>query len=377
VIPLTSWNTGEPLKHSQVSVASSPPRQPLASGDSVNFMVLSSLHDVQMTVTNVEVETQADGSLLVRWDFDGEPSFLDVATGPSPDHRAHRHETSVAASETQLRLPRPAYKRPFVSVAPHHGGPAVVAADRHVPFEGVTNFRDLGGYRSRFGGPIRWGMVFRADALHHLTEGDRTLYDLLGLRSVYDLRGSDEHERLPNPVPSQLLTIIGRPTADPGERQLEGTTTADGERFLCELYVGLVQHACVQIGELFTAFARADALPGVFHCHAGKDRTGVVAALLLEALGVERSTVLDDYELTARYRRRHHAQPSYQRLIDLGMSPEAAGAVLGTPRWAMQQALEHLDRCYGGIDAYLTGPAGMRQEDLERLRIRLVEGIDT
>jgi protein-tyrosine phosphatase len=110
----------------------------------------------------------------------------------------------------------------------------------------------------------------------------------------------------------------------------------------------------------------------VFHCHAGKDRTGVVAAVLLEALGVDRPVVLDDYELTARYRHRSQQQPTYQRLVQSGLSPEAAAGVLTTPPWAMEQALGHLDAHYGCVEEYLTGPAGMRKEDLGALRTRLL-----
>jgi protein-tyrosine phosphatase len=113
----------------------------------------------------------------------------------------------------------------------------------------------------------------------------------------------------------------------------------------------------------------------VFHCHAGKDRTGIVAALLLDALGVERETVLDDYELTARYRLRTHQESSYQRLVESGMSPEAAAGVLTTPRWAMQHALEDLDRRYGSVADYLQGPAGMHSNNLRSLRRRLLASV--
>ena len=85
-----------------------------------------------------------------------------------------------------------------------------------------------------------------------------------------------------------------------------------------------------------------------------------------------RQQVLDDYELTSRYRLREHQTESLENMLAAGMAPEAAAAVLGAPRWTMEGALEEVDDEYGGIDAYLTGPAGMAKETLERLREALV-----
>jgi protein-tyrosine phosphatase len=323
-------------------------------------------------VAYVEIDTQTDGSQLVRWQLEGGPVAVDIALGPTPDHLDHQHHSTVTAEQTVLQLPA-GPGRLYVSVAPHQGGPAVVAAERRVPFEGITNFRDLGGYRTGSGTAVRWGLVFRADGLHGLSTNDLARYEKLGLRAVYDLRGEIERTERPNPVPSRPLTVIGRPTdAGPPAAPPAIATTEEGERFLYDMYVGLIEHAAVQIGELFQALTEDDGLPAVFHCHAGKDRTGLVAAVLLEALGVEREAVLDDYELTARYRLRTQQESTFQRLVEYGMSPEAAAGVLTTPRWAMQDALAELDRKFGGVEAYLTGPAGMTSRDLVALRTCLL-----
>lgn len=329
---------------------------------------------MQTTVAHADVDTQADGRVLVRWELEGTPVPVDVAIGPTPDRIDHTHAATVPVGQTSLLVRGSGDGRLFVSVSPHGTGPAVVAADRRVPFEGIQNFRDIGGYPTRAGTVVRWGQVFRAEALHGLSTNDLALYERLGLRAVYDLRGELEREERPNPVPSRPLTITGRPAGtEPTTLPVaaEQLTTADGEQLLAEMYVGLLEHSATQLGELYTGLAGSDGLPAVFHCHGGKDRTGIVAALLLEALGVEREVVLDDYELTSRYRRREHQESTYGRLIESGMAPEAAAGVLSAPRWAMARALDDLDDRHGGVEAYLTGPARMAAADLRTLRERL------
>ena len=324
-------------------------------------------------IASAEVDTEPDGSLLVRWELAGDPVAVDLATGPTPQSLHHRHQITVPAGQDSWRLARPAGGRLFVSIALDGSGPTVVTTDRRIAFEGVTNFRDLGGYRTGLDETVRWGMIFRADSLHGLLAEDMALYDQLGLRTVYDLRGDLERTENPNPVDSRHLTVLSRPPDVNPPAVQTNFSVADGERILADAYRGLIDHAATQIGQLFTGLIDHGALPAVFHCHAGKDRTGVVAAVLLEALGIQRRVVLDDYELTARYRQRSQQESTYQRLIQSGLSPEAAAGVLTTPRWAMEEALCHLDAEYCCVEEYLTGPASMRKEDLEALRARLLD----
>jgi protein-tyrosine phosphatase len=328
---------------------------------------------MESVVALVEVEPVGeDGALMVRWELAGEPVDVDVAVGTSADDAAHRHAATVPAGETSLRLPRLSGGRTFVSVGSHKGGPAVVAAERRIPFETVTNFRDLGGYRTRSGRRVGWGRVFRSDALHGMTEGDLAMYNELGVRAVYDLRGEVEVTERPNPMPSRNLPILTRPAGNDTPVAFDGMTSEDGEGVLAGIYISHIDHAAVPIGEIFSALAEPDGLPALIHCHAGKDRTGLVAALLLEALGVEREVILDDYELTARYRLRAHQDQTFERLITMGFTPEAAAGVLTAPRWAMASALEYLDRQYEDIERYLTGPAAMSPSDLRRLSHELL-----
>ncbi len=244
--------------------------------------------------------------------------------------------------------------------------------DRRVAFEAATNFRDLGGYPTADGGRTRWGLVFRSDVLHGLTEADLALYASLGIRAVYDLRSEAEREAQPNSVESTWHALTSAPrTDDAGLPPL--STAEDGEAMLRQVYTGLVDHAAPAVGALLTALADPAARPAVFHCHAGKDRTGAVAAVLLLTLGVDRDMVLDDYELTGRYRAQPARDASVLRLLGLGAAPEAAAAIVATHRSAMAAALDLVTSGDGGIDGWLTGPAGVAPEAVVALRTDLVE----
>jgi protein-tyrosine phosphatase len=341
------------------------------SAEGVRLAALPSA-PMDVAVTHVEVEPDAEDGLLVQWGLVGDGP-VDISVGPTPEAIDHAHSLRADGGVRSVRVRAPGPGRHYVSVAPHHGGSAVVGAERRLPFQGVTNFRDLGGYRTSSGGRTRWGQVFRADALHHLTTSDLVAFEGLGLRVVYDLRSPKERERQPNPVQSRELALLGpRPDGRRPDRSAF-QRKADGERLMHEQYVSMLATAGPRFGSLLSGLAEPDGLPAVFHCAAGKDRTGLTAALLLTALGVPRETVLDDYELTARCWTGERDRTTIEWLLESGMSQEAAEAVFEAPRWVMAATLEALDDEYGGIDAYLRGPAEMDGTTLDELRGALVD----
>ena len=245
--------------------------------------------------------------------------------------------------------------------------------DRHIPLDGITNLRDLGGFVTADGGTTRWNVVYRSDALHKLTERGLATFQHLGVRSVFDLRGDSERDAFPNPVDSLHVPIAGRAAGAVAPRRDGQISAEDGERMLRDTYVGILEHSVSSIATIVRSIADDCGTPALFHCHGGKDRTGVVAAVVLTAVGVPRDDVLDDYEATRRYRTIDHQQDSYAVMLANGMSPEAAAGALGTPRWAMAAVLDEIDARYGGVERYLTEVLGVTSQDLHRLRTVLVE----
>ena len=244
-------------------------------------------------------------------------------------------------------------------------------SELRISLAGPVNFRDLGGYETASGEITRWGRVYRADALHRMTVADLVAYDDLGIRMVFDLRGDTERERNPDPFDSHHLPVVAQGHIDQ-TAWAEMQRHEDGETWLRDLYIGLLADAGPMFGEMFRAMADPDGLPLLFHCSAGKDRTGVTAALLLLWLGVPVETVLDDYTIAPEWVASGHEHDVLAMLVEAGMSREAAAGSLGAPRAAMAEALAVVDAAHGGIEAYLRGPAGLDGATLDALRRELL-----
>ena len=250
---------------------------------------------------------------------------------------------------------------------------SVLTGTRRLEFDGAHNFRDLGGYPSELGGELRWGLVYRAGRIDQLSARDRDYFDSLGIHTVFDLRRHDERERFPDPVPNVHVCLMSRVFEHSTMPDTAAFVNHDHSvEFLRQLYIGLLAHAGREIGEIFRGIAGTDALPVLFHCTAGKDRTGVVAALLLSWLGVARDVVLDDFELTEQYIGHELHEEMFRRMLERGMAPEAAAGMLHASRDTMAAALDELDARYGGIDRYLREVAGLGSEILQALRDRLI-----
>jgi protein-tyrosine phosphatase len=259
-----------------------------------------------------------------------------------------------------------------------------VEPDRLVPLEGALNFRDLGGYAGRDGRTVRWGLVFRSDALHELTDVDRARLQAIGLRAIYDLRKAHERVRQPTAlVVDEVghrdvhLPVDDDPAAEPGpellDQILDGSLPEADDGFMADIYADILLRGAPVFGRLLTHLTEDDGLPALFHCAAGKDRTGLAAALLLAVLGVDESVILEDYELTNVYRSNRRIEALRPMIEAAGVDVEKVRPFLSARRPVMEATLRHLHEQHGGVEAYLLGPAGMSPATLDRLRDLLLE----
>ena len=169
------------------------------------------------------------------------------------------------------------------------------AVERLIALQGAVNFRDLGGYAAGEGMRTRWRVLFRADGLGELTESDLSVLRALGIRTVIDLRSGGELERGRFDVDAHPVAFHHFPFME------ELPDAQDFERrpgFLGSQYREFLSDAGGQIRAALEVLADPGALPAVFHCTAGKDRTGVLSAIVLSLLGVDEPTVVADYALS-------------------------------------------------------------------------------
>ncbi len=194
---------------------------------------------------------------------------------------------------------------------------------RHLPFEALFNVRDLGGYQGRAGQTLRWQRVYRADALGRGTRADRDALAALGLRTVIDLRTAREVAAHPMPaLPGSYVRYhhlpMLRETWD--ERELVPDPAAPDAAFLAARYLDMLVEGAPAIADALRVLADPGGYPVVFHCSVGKDRTGVLAAVLLALLGAHDETIVDDYAASAP------ALTAYRSWLDT--HDPAAGAAL-------------------------------------------------
>jgi protein-tyrosine phosphatase len=243
----------------------------------------------------------------------------------------------------------------------------VETVERRIGLEGAVNFRDLGGYEAG-GGRTRWRTLFRADGLGDLTETDLSVLRGFGIRTVIDLRSGSELERGRFDVEAHPATFHHLPFID------ELPDAQDFDRrpgLLGSQYLEIVRDAGGQILAALEVLASPDALPAVFHCTAGKDRTGVLAAIVLSLLGVDEPTVVADYALSGEAMLRLRAK-LIQKYPEGRETLENIDEVFSADPAQMEQLLDHVQEQYGSVAAYVEG-LGASPDLLDRLRTALLE----
>lgn len=240
---------------------------------------------------------------------------------------------------------------------------------RHISFERLHNFRDLGGYPTADGQVVRWGRLYRSDSLGKLAGADWDRFLGLGVGAVIDLRYPweiDAKGRVPEhpTLAYRNLSIEHRPYDQPSL----GPEVETGP-FLAERFMEVAQDGVKELRQALDVIAAPDAGPVVFHCASGKDRTGQLAALVLALLGVPDDVIVEDFTLTELATERLLAD---WRAEHGGESPRWPGYG-HAPADVMRLFLAAMAQTYGSVQAYAADQLGVDAEQLAALRRNLLE----
>lgn len=253
--------------------------------------------------------------------------------------------------------------------------------DRTLGLKTAVNLRDIGGYPTVDGRRVRWGRVYRSGTLNELSPEDAAAIARLGLTAICDLRSAEEVEESPEqperfgaayhhtPVQvsrnsmRQLQAMLFQPS------RLSDIMRASYNDVMLETNASL-------IGDMLRRMSAEENLPILFHCTAGKDRTGVIAAILLTTLGVPDDVIAADYALSNKFyhRFRDYLGVVLKKVRWLGVTLDSLHPLMIADGGMMTEMLVKLREKYGTVDAYLTTRAGLTPAEIAGLRKNLIEG---
>ncbi|MBC1315680.1 tyrosine-protein phosphatase [Listeria booriae] len=271
---------------------------------------------------------------------------------------------------------------PVFFIIQHPDGTHTVIGERTIPLEGCFNFRDLGGYVNTAGKTVKWGKLYRSSLLTNITEKDKDTLEKLGVSWICDLRSTSEIAAKPTPALAHIKNRhIPIGTAKNESTESQKIDIPDDHR-VYEPLMGESYRVFVQskdgFREIFNDIIEKEEVPFLFHCTAGKDRTGVLGALLLKLLDIPENTILADYELTNQYADNIlgemqglvNAFSNSEKKIDLENFRPMAEA---RPAY-LEIAFDEMQKEYGSVDAYLEKGIGITPSEKAKFQTMMLEG---
>lgn len=250
--------------------------------------------------------------------------------------------------------------------------------DRVLPFEGVLNFRDMGGYMTTDGRRVKRGILFRAAELTGMTTKDIELLQSLGIKTIFDYRGVREAQAKPDPVIPGVTNIAVPAMAqevsgDMRDMISSGALDQFKPDFLAKMYLEMAFHN-PSFKRLMATVMDQDNLGIVHHCAGGRDRTGLGAAFILLALGVPQETIIEDYLIS-----NHTLKPMNEQIkaqVSGHLSPEQVDTIMAAlelrPEF-MQGIFSAIEERYGSVEAFLEQEFDMTAGKREQLQAYCLE----
>ena len=259
------------------------------------------------------------------------------------------------------------------------------AAHRLLNFEGIANFRDLGGYANEQGQQVKWGVLYRSGTFAHSSRADLQGLQQLQLATLIDFRSGGEKEEEPNQLPQPAsFTVVEIPTLDEGNKALVGEVMErvesgnfdgfDPDQFMLTANRQFATEFTPQFRQFIHTVLDAGGKPVAWHCSAGKDRTGFASAILLRVLGVPQETVMRDYMESKQHAL--EARKNQLLLLRVFKGEEAAdklAIMMGVEEAWLLAAFEEIDARWGSFDNYVSEGLQLTDRDIAKLRNQLLE----
>ena len=250
--------------------------------------------------------------------------------------------------------------------------------ERHIDIQGIHNLRDLGGYRTKDGIPIKWRKIFRAGLLGEFDKSEIPKMKALKLQSICDFRTIVEQTNEPDQWHN--LATLNRFSLPIGEGRVDkldwlkvDNLGAEKKHYLYHANRSYVKMEVHRYKAFFEILLNEDNYPLLYHCTAGKDRTGFATFLLLSALGVDRKTIIEDYLLTNQYMA-EFAKGHLDRLSqNLGIDTDKIKSIFQAKESYLAGALDAIETDYETVDNYLATALNIGESEIKQLKRILLE----
>lgn len=308
----------------------------------------------------VQAKYSENNLITLQWNTAADIEIAAVYHSAQPEF----DESQSMLLDTQIQPGGASFTRPLSHGRNYYhvkftDGLVSTVTDRMICTDGIINFRDMGGYATRDGRTVRWGTLLRSADLHELSQRDIQAADTLGIDWICDLRSDFEVVDRPSPAIGKAVNTNIPFMAEANPEEMQRVTGLD----LNAGYKAMILNTekCALILRELLVEGRDTAL---FHCAAGKDRTGVVCAVILLTLGVPQDVVIEDYELTNLA-----VGGLMQRFLKdrgkyIGIMPDLDDEIPEMMKAAFIQAsLEAIDEAYGSFDRYLHDGLGITADE--------------
>jgi protein tyrosine/serine phosphatase len=249
---------------------------------------------------------------------------------------------------------------------------------RRLPVGGTANLRDVGGYATSSGQTVRWKTLLRSDSLHRVDELGLSFLGALGFRTLLDLRETDERAMAPSALSASVRRVDIPLFTHAGHGELRAGPPVERADLhdLEAVYRMLINDRGAAIVEVIRELSRPGTLPAIVHCALGKDRTGIVIALVLSLLGVPEDVIVADYAATRLFIGGEFKDATIAQKVLAGFDPDRVDRMLSCDPELIIGALAEVRDSYGTVVAYLKHH-GLTSHDFEALRGALLEPSET